>query len=49
MKRIFISFALIIGTSACGISTQQEVQMGQQEAANINRQLPLVTDPEANR
>jgi len=23
--------------------------MGQQEAANINRQLPLVTDPEANR
>ncbi|MDP9178698.1 MAG: M48 family metallopeptidase [Gemmatimonadota bacterium] len=49
MKRIFLSFALIIGTTACGISTQQEVQMGQQEAANINRQLPLVTDPEANR
>lgn len=49
MKRIFISFALIIGATACGISTQQEVQMGQQEAAQINQQLPLVTDPEANR
>jgi len=49
MKRIFLSFALIIGATACGISTQQEVQMGQQEAAQINQQLPLVTDPEANR
>lgn len=49
MKRIFLSFALIIGVSACGVSTQQEVEMGRQEAANINRQLPLVTDPEANR
>lgn len=49
MKRTFISFALIIGVTACGVSTQQEVQMGRQEAANINRQLPLVTDPEVNR
>ncbi|MEO7502111.1 MAG: M48 family metallopeptidase [Gemmatimonadaceae bacterium] len=49
MKRIFLSFALIIGATACGISTQQEVQMGQQEAAQINQQLPLVRDPEANR
>src|SRR5687767_15771319 len=49
MKRIFVSLALIIGTSACGISTQQEVQMGQQEAANINAQLPIVGDPEVNR
>ncbi len=49
MKRTFISFALIIGVTACGVSTQQEVQMGQQEAAQINQQLPIVTDPEANR
>jgi predicted Zn-dependent protease len=49
MKRTFISFALIIGVTACGVSTQQEVQMGQQEAAQINQQLPLVRDPEANR
>jgi predicted Zn-dependent protease len=49
MKRIYFSFALIVGATACGISTQQEVQMGQQEAAQINQQLPMVTDPEANR
>src|SRR4026209_1203602 len=49
MKRIFLSFTLIVGVTACGISTQQEVQMGQQEAAQINQQLPLVSDPEANR
>ncbi len=49
MKRIFIPFALIIGATACGISTQQEVQMGQEEAAQINQQLPLVRDAEINR
>jgi predicted Zn-dependent protease len=49
MKRIFIPFALIMGAAACGISTQQEVQMGQEEAAQINQQLPLVRDPEINR
>lgn len=49
MRRIFLSVTLIIGVSGCGVSTQQEVEMGRQEAANINRQLPLVTDPEANR
>jgi beta-barrel assembly-enhancing protease len=30
--------------AACGISTQQELEMGQQYAAEINRQLPLVND-----
>jgi len=49
MKRIFFSVALIVGATACGISTQQEVQMGAQEAQQINQQLPLVSDPEANR
>jgi predicted Zn-dependent protease len=49
MKRISIPVALLIGVTACGISTQQEVQMGQQEAAQINQQLPIVSDPEANR
>jgi len=49
MKRIFFSFALVVGVTACGISTQQEVQMGQEEASQINQQLPLVNDPEANR
>lgn len=49
MKRILIPFVLVIGATACGISTQQEVQMGQQEAAQINQQLPLVRDAEINR
>ena len=49
MKRIFIAFAVIVGMTGCGISTQQEVQMGQEEAAQINQQLPMVTDPELNR
>lgn len=34
---------------ACGISRQQEVQMGQEYAAEINRQLPLVNDASINR
>jgi predicted Zn-dependent protease len=49
MKRIFLAFALVTGATACGVSTQQEVQMGQEEAAQINQQLPIVSDPEANR
>ena len=34
---------------ACGISRQQEVQMGQQYAAEINQQLPIVNDGSVNR
>lgn len=49
MKRTLSALTLVVGISACGISTQQEVQMGQQEAAQINQQLPLVRDAEANR
>jgi predicted Zn-dependent protease len=36
-------------TGACGVSTQQEIQMGQQYAAEINRQLPIVDDPVIHR
>lgn len=35
--------------SACGVSTQQEVQMGQQESQQINAQLPLLQDPAINQ
>ena len=45
--------ALAAGTAAAAgcasVSQQQEVDMGAQYAAEINRQLPLVTDPEINR
>jgi beta-barrel assembly-enhancing protease len=33
------------GVAACGISPQQEIEMGRQYAAEINRQLPIVDDP----
>ena len=37
------------GLAACGISTQQEVAIGQQYATEINSQLPIVTDASINR
>ena len=51
MKRVSIA-ALAAATAfvgACGVSTQQEVQMGQQESQQINSQLPLLQDPEINQ
>src|SRR2546421_4789196 len=49
MKRAFIGIAVTCSLVACGISQQQEVQMGQQYAQQINAQLPIVQDPELNR
>lgn len=49
MKRIFASLALAGTLSACGISQQQEVEMGQDYSRQINAQLPIVSDPEVNR
>ena len=40
------ALALVVG---CAISTQQEVEMGQQYSQQINGQLPIVNDPEINR
>jgi beta-barrel assembly-enhancing protease len=34
--------------TACGISTQQELEMGQQYSAEINRQLPILNDAAVN-
>jgi predicted Zn-dependent protease len=36
--------AVTMTLAACGVSTQQEVQMGAQYSSEINRQLPLVQD-----
>lgn len=36
-------------TSACAVSTKQEVEMGASYAAEINRQLPIIQDAELNR
>ena len=49
MRRYLAVAALVLTTSSCGVSTQQEVDMGAQYAAQINQQLPIVQDPELNR
>jgi predicted Zn-dependent protease len=49
MKRVLIGIAITCSLVACGISQQQEVQMGQEYAQQINAQLPIVQDPELNR
>jgi predicted Zn-dependent protease len=49
MRRQLAGFALAVTLTGCGVSTQQEIEMGQQYASQINQQLPIVSDPEANR
>ena len=49
MRRFLAGAALALTTTACGVSTQQEVDMGAQYAQQINQQLPIVQDPEINR
>jgi len=49
MKRALIGVAITCSLLGCGISQQQEVQMGQQYAQQINAQLPIIQDPELNR
>jgi predicted Zn-dependent protease len=41
--------ALAVSLAGCGVSQQQEVQMGQSYAQQINAQLPIVQDAELNR
>jgi beta-barrel assembly-enhancing protease len=49
MKRLLAITALAVTMTACGVSTQQEVDMGAQYSQQINQQLPIVQDPELNR
>lgn len=49
MKRFFILTAVTFSLVGCAISQQQEVQMGQEYAQQINAQLPIMQDPELNR
>src|SRR5256885_14415665 len=49
MKRAFVGIAITCSLVGCGISQQQEIQMGQEYAQQINAQLPIVQDPELNR
>jgi predicted Zn-dependent protease len=49
MKRVLIGIAITCSLVGCGISQQQEVQMGVEYAQQINAQLPIIQDPELNR
>lgn len=49
MRRQLAGLALAVTLTGCGVSTQQEIEMGGQYAQQINAQLPIVNDPEANR
>src|SRR3954469_21605063 len=49
MRRTLAGLALAVTLTGCSVSTQQEIEMGQQYAQQINAQLPIISDPEANR
>ena len=49
MKRALVGIAITCSLLGCGISQQQEIQMGQEYAQQINAQLPIIQDPELNR
>lgn len=49
MRKFVYAVILATSTAGCGVSTQQEVQLGQEYSAQINAQLPIVQDAEINR
>ncbi len=49
MKKWIAGAVMAVTIAGCAVSTQQEIQMGQQEVAQINQQLPIIRDPEINR
>ncbi len=49
MKRAWAVVVVAATVAACAVSTQQEVELGQSYAQQINAQLPIVNDPEINR
>lgn len=49
MKKWIAGAVMAVTMAGCGVSTQQEIEIGQQNVAQINQQLPIVQDPEINR
>jgi predicted Zn-dependent protease len=49
MRRILAGALLGVTVAGCGVSTQQEMELGAQYSQQINAQLPIVQDPEVNR
>ena len=48
-RRWALVFAVPIIVAGCGVSTQQEVQLGQQYAAQVDSQLPIIHDAALDR
>lgn len=46
---LLVAPVVALGVTACSISQQQEIELGQQYAAEINRELPIVDDAVVNR
>lgn len=44
-----VATALALAAAACAVSQQQEVQMGQRYSQQVDSQLPIIADPDANR
>jgi len=49
MRAKMFVVALAVVSTACGVSQQQEIEIGQSNVQQINQQLPIVNDPEVNR
>jgi predicted Zn-dependent protease len=49
MRRIMMAATFTLALGACGVSQQQEVELGTNYAAQVEQQLPIVNDPEVNR
>jgi predicted Zn-dependent protease len=41
-----LALGMALGTTGCSISTEKEVQMGEQYSKEIAKQLPLISDPD---
>jgi len=52
MRRLFAGAAMtatVVLSAGCGISQQQEVELGAQQAQQVNAQLPIINDVAINR
>src|SRR3954471_4622220 len=49
MRAKMFVVALAVFSTACGVSQQQEIEIGQSNVQQINQQLPIINDAEANR
>lgn len=49
MASLGLAATIAIISAACSISQSEEIELGRQYAAEINRQLPIVDDPAVNR